>query len=54
MSKKLTPFINSLVTANNYDKLNYKLVIDVLELVPKDYYYNIDKNFADIYFFRYT
>lgn len=51
MSKKVVPFLNSLVTANNYDKLNYKLIIDVLELVPSDFYYHIDKNFADIYFF---
>lgn len=51
MSKKLTPFINSLVVSNNYDKLNYKLIIDILELVPEDYYYNIDKNFTNIYFF---
>ena len=51
MSKKLTPFVNSLVKANNYDKLNYKLVIDILELVPEDVYNNIDKNFVDVYFF---
>lgn len=51
MSEKLAPFINSLVTRNNYDKLNYKLAIDLLELVPKDYYNKIDKNFADVYFF---
>lgn len=50
VSKKLTNFLNSIISANNYDKLDYKLVIDMLEITPHDYYYYIDKRFADIYF----
>lgn len=51
VSQKIAPFINSIVTANNYDKLPYKLVLDLLELTPKDYSMLIDSRLCDVYFF---
>lgn len=51
MSKKISPFLNSIIEANNYDKLPYSLVIDILELTPEDYVKNINKELSQIYFF---
>jgi len=51
MSEKISPFLNSIIEANNYDKLPYSLVIDILELTPEDYIKNINKQLSEIYFF---
>lgn len=51
MSKKISPFLNSIIEANNYDKLPYSLVIDILELTPEDYVKNINKELSQVYFF---
>ena len=51
VSGKIVKFINDIISANNYDKCDYKLIIDILELTPHDYVHYIDKRFADIYFF---
>lgn len=51
MSKKIAPFVNSIIEANNYDKLNYKLAIDLLEITPEDFVNFIDNKYVDIYFF---
>lgn len=51
MSKKISPFLNSIIEANNYDKLPYSLVIDILELTPEDYIKNINKELSQVYFF---
>lgn len=51
VSNKIVKFVNDIISSNNYDKCDYKLIIDILELTPHDYFYYIDKKFADIYFF---
>ena len=51
MSAKISPFLNAIIEANNYDKLPYSLVIDMLELTPKDYVEKINRKLSKAYFF---
>lgn len=52
-SKYLTPFVNQLTQTKGYDKMPYKLAIDLYHITPKDYFQKIDKEKCEIYFFGY-
>lgn len=50
ISKRIAPFINSIIKSGEYDKLDYGLVIDVSQLLPGDYLAHIDQEFCEIYY----
>lgn len=52
-SKKWIKFIKEMGSNTNYDKLPYRLALDMYHITPQDYNDNIDKKCSDIYFLGY-
>ena len=52
-SKKWINFIKKISSTSNYDKLPYRLALDMYHITPQDYYENINKECCDIYFLGY-
>lgn len=50
ISRKIAPFINSMIKSGEYDKFDYGLVIDVCQLMPEDYLACIDQELTSIYY----
>ncbi len=50
ISKRIAPFINSIIKSGEYDKFDYGLVIDVCQLMPEDYLKSIDTNLCEIFY----
>lgn len=48
ISKKIAPFINSIIKSGEYDKFEYGLVIDVCQLMPEDFLKCIDTELSEI------
>lgn len=52
-SKKLIKFVQNIVSTYKYDKLPYRLALDLYHITPQDYIENIDKDCCSIYFLGY-
>ena len=52
-SKNWINFIKEIVTNDIYEKLPYRLVLDIYHITPKEYNESIDRNNCDIYFLGY-
>lgn len=51
ISAKMAPFIRAMMDSGEYDELNYGMVIDIYQLLPKDFVQYIDNSICDIYYF---
>jgi len=51
LSKKIAPFINSMMESGEYDEFDKGMVLDVFQLLPGDFINYIDKSYCDIYYF---
>ncbi|WP_160680497.1 hypothetical protein [Clostridium sp. C8-1-8] len=51
ISAKMAPFIRAMMDSGEYDELDYGMVIDIYQLLPKDYVQYIDSSICDIYYF---
>jgi hypothetical protein len=51
LSKKIAPFINSMMESGEYDEFDKGMVLDVFQLLPEDFIGSIDKSYCDIFFF---
>lgn len=52
-SSKFIKFVKRMTETGNYDKFEYKMVLDLYHITPKDFSENINKNLCDIYFLGY-
>lgn len=48
ISAKIAPFIQSMIVSGEYDECNYGMVIDVYQLLPRDYASYIDAEKCEI------
>ena len=51
ISSKMGPFIRAMMDSGEYNECDYGMVIDVYQLLPKDYIKYIDREICDIYYF---
>ncbi len=51
ISLKIAPFIRAMMDSGEYDERDYGVVIDVYQLLPKDYVTYIGDERCDIYYF---
>ena len=51
ISSKIAPFIKAMMNSGEYDELDYGVVIDVFQLLPKDFVNFIGNEKCDIYYF---
>ncbi|MCM1991263.1 hypothetical protein [Oceanirhabdus seepicola] len=51
ISAKMAPFIRAMMDSGEYDELDYGVVIDIYQLLPKDFVQHIDSSICDIYYF---
>ena len=51
ISSKMGPFIRAMMDSGEYNECDYGMVIDVYQLLPKDYIKYIDRGICDIYYF---
>lgn len=51
ISSKIAPFIRAMTNSGEYDECDYGVVIDVFQLLPKDYNEFIDKEKCEIHYF---
>lgn len=51
ISAKMGPFLRAMMDSGEYDELDYGMVIDIYQLLPKDYIQYIDPSICDIYYF---
>jgi len=51
ISSKMAPFIKAMMDSGEYNECDYGMVIDIYQLLPKDYIRYIDKEICDIYYF---
>ncbi len=51
ISEKIAPFIRAMMDSGEYEELDYGMVIDVCQLLPKDYVKYIDQSICDVYYF---
>lgn len=51
ISRKIAPFINTMIESGEYDEFDYGVVIDIYQLLPEDYIKYIDRSVCDIYYF---
>ncbi len=51
ISSKVAPFIKAMMDSGEYDECDYGVVIDVYQLLPKDYVQFIKNDKCEIYYF---
>lgn len=51
ISSKMAPFIRAMMDSGEYNECAYGMVIDIYQLLPKDYIEYIDREICDIYYF---
>lgn len=51
ISSKMSLFIRAMIDSGEYDECDYGMVIDIYQLLPKDYVRYIDSSVCDIYYF---
>lgn len=51
ISSKIAPFIKAMMDSGEYDECDYGVVIDVFQLLPRDYLNYIGNEKSDIYYF---
>lgn len=51
ISSKIAPFIKAMIDSGEYNECDYGMVIDVYQLLPKDYVTCIGEADCDIYYF---
>jgi 2-phosphoglycerate kinase len=51
ISGKIAPFINAMMKSGRYDEFKPGMVLDVYELLPKDFMEYINKDYCKIYYF---
>ncbi len=51
ISSKVAPFIRAMMDSGEYDECNYGVVIDVYQLLPRDYVQFIRNDKCEIYYF---
>ncbi len=51
ISSKIAPFIKAMMNSGEYDECDYGVVIDIFQLLPKDYVNFIGNEKCDIYYF---
>lgn len=51
ISSKIAPFIRAMMDSGEYDECDYGVVIDVYQLLPKDYIKFIENEKCEIYYF---
>ncbi len=51
ISSKVAPFIKAMMESGEYDECDYGVVIDVYQLLPKDYVQYIKNDRCEIYYF---
>ncbi len=51
ISSKMASFIRAMMDSGEYDELDYGMVIDIYQLLPKDFVQYIDSSICDIYYF---
>lgn len=51
ISEKIAPFIRAMMDSGEYDECSYGMVIDVFQLLPKDFIQYIDRSICDIFYF---
>lgn len=51
ISSKMAPFIRAMTDSGEYNECDYGMVIDIYQLLPKDYIKYIDSEICDIYYF---
>lgn len=51
ISSKMGPFIRAMMDSGEYNECDYGMVIDIYQLLPKDYMEYIDRELCDIYYF---
>lgn len=51
ISSKMAPFIKAMMDSGEYNECDYGMVIDIYQLLPKDYTKYIDHEICDIYYF---
>jgi len=51
ISAKIAPFIKAMMDSGEYDECDYGVVIDVYQLLPKDYVTHISEKDCKIYYF---
>lgn len=51
ISSRMAPFIRAMMDSGEYDECDYGMVIDIFQLLPRDYRKYIDSGICDIYYF---
>ena len=51
ISSKIAPFIKTMMDSGEYDECDYGAVVDVYQLLPRDYVSYLDREKCDIYYF---
>ena len=51
ISRKIAPFVNSMMKSGEYNEFGKGMVVDVFQLLPEDYIKHIDKEYFDIFYF---
>ena len=51
ISSKIAPFIRAMMNSGEYDECDYGVVIDVFQLLPKDYIEFVKNEKCEIYYF---
>ncbi len=51
ISSKMGPFIRAMMDSGEYNECDYGMVIDIYQLLPRDYMKYIDSEICDIYYF---
>lgn len=51
ISSKIAPFIKAMMDSGEYNECDYGMVIDIYQLLPKDYVRYIGSEICDIYYF---
>lgn len=51
ISSKMAPFLRAMMDSGEYDECDYGMVIDIYQLLPRDYIRYIDSEICDIYYF---
>lgn len=51
ISSKMAPFLRAMVDSGEYDECDYGMVVDIFQLLPKDYVQYINPDVCDIFYF---
>lgn len=51
ISSRMAPFLRAMMDSGEYDECDYGMVIDIYQLLPRDYRRYIDSEICDIYYF---